>query len=228
MMTVGYVRTDDTGTDTFVILEVDAVMSESHEVMATLTDHPVERGADLSDHKRPGQRRYRLEGLVTNTPIGSIPLSGENSSANDVSGAVRDSPAKATVLQFSDRFDRVRDVLDALTVLVETAQLVTVTTDVRTYDAAQIVGVVAPRSAEAGDSITFTVDITQVRIAETRDVGAPVPRQPRGRRTRDNGAQAAREAETSPPDQNASTAYRLADSQQGRDFQEATGLRLTI
>lgn len=226
MMTVGYVRTDDTGADTFVILEVDAVMSESHEVMATLTDHPVERGADLSDHKRPGQRRYRLEGLVTNTPIGSVPLSGENSSANGVTGTVRDSPAKATVLQFSERFDRIRDVLDALTSLVESAQLVTVTTDVRTYEDAQLVSVVAPR--DATDSITFTVDITQVRIAETRDVGAPVPRQPRGRRTRDNGAQAGAEAATNPPDQNTSAAYRVADSELGRSIQESTGFRLTI
>lgn len=224
MMTVGYVRTDDTGTDTFVILEVDAVMSESHEVMATLTDHPVERGADLSDHKRPGQRRYRLEGLVTNTPIGSVPLSGENSSANDVTGSVRDSPARASVLQFSERFDRIRDVLDALTALVESAQLVTVTTDVRTYEDAQIVSVVAPR--DATDSITFTVDITQVRIAETRDVGAPVPRQPRGRRTRDNGAQAGAEAATNPPDQNSSALRRMADSEVGQSVQAAWGISL--
>lgn len=227
MMTVGYVRTDGTGTDTFVILEVDAVMSESHEIMATLTDHPVERGADLSDHKRPGQRRYRLEGLVTNTPIGSIPLTGENSSADGVSGTVRDSGAKANVLQFSDRFDRVRDMLDALTALTETAQLVTITTDVRTYEDAQIVAVTAPRSAEAGDSITFTVDVTQVRIAETRDVGAPVPRQPRGRRTRDNGAQAGAEAETAPaPDQNSSALRRLADSDLGQSVQAAWGISL--
>jgi len=224
MMTVGYVRTDDTGTDTLVILEVDAVMSESHEVMATLTDHPVERGADLSDHKRPGQRRYRLEGLVTNTPIGSVPLSGENSSANGVTGTVRDSPAKASVLQFSERFDRLRDVLDALTALTETAQLVTVTTDVRTYEDAQIVSVVAPR--DATDSITFTVDITQVRIAETRDVGAPVPRQPRGRRTRDNGAQAGAEASTSPPDQNSSAFRRMADSEVGQSLQQSWGISL--
>jgi len=227
MMTVGYIRTDDTGTDTFVILEVDAVMSESHEITATLTDHPVERGADLSDHKRPGQRRYRLEGLVTNTPLGSIPLTGENSSADSVTGTVRDSGAKANVLQFSDRFDRVRDVLDALTLLTETAQLVTITTDVRTYEDAQIVAVMAPRSAEAGDSITFTVDVTQVRIAETRDVGAPVPRQPRGRRTRDNGAQAGAEAETVPaPDQNSSALRRLADSEVGQSVQAAWGISL--
>lgn len=224
MMTVGYVRTDDTGTDTFVILEVDAVMSESHEVMATLTDHPVERGADLSDHKRPGQRRYRLEGLVTNTPIGSVPLSGENSSANGVTGTVRDSAAKATVLQFSERFDRLRDVLDALTALVESAQLVTVTTDVRTYEDAQLVSVVAPR--DATDSITFTVDITQVRIAETRDVGAPVPRQPRGRRTRDNGAQAGAEAAGNPPDQNSSALRRMADSEVGQSLQQSWGISL--
>jgi len=224
MMTVGYVRSDETGGDTFVILEVDAVMSESHEVSATLTDHPVERGADLSDHKRPGQRRFRLEGLVTNTPIGAIPLTGENSSADSVSGTVRDSGAKATVLQFSERFDRVRDVLDALTVLVETAQLVTITTDVRTYEDAQLVAVVAPRTPEAGDSITFTVDVTQVRIAETRDVGAPVPRQPRGRRTRDNGAQAGAEAQA--PDQNNSALRNMADSELGQSVQAAWGISL--
>jgi hypothetical protein len=221
MMQVGYVRSGEDG-DTFVIFEVDAVMSETHEITATLTDHPVERGADLSDHKRPGQRRYRLEGLVSNTPIGDVPLTGENSTASDVTAEPKESPAKATVLTFSERFDRVRDMLDALTDLTESTQLVTITTDVRTYENAQIVSVVAPRTPDGGDSIAFAVDVVQVRIAETRDVGAPVPRQPRGRRTRDNGSQTGAEAETDPaPDQNSSAAQRIADSELGQQAREA-------
>lgn len=228
MMQIGYVRESVESGDTFVILEFDAVMSEMHEVTATLTDHPVERGADLSDHKRPGQRRLRLEGIVSNTPIGAIPLSGENSSADRVTGQVQSlGDHKAVTLQFSDAFDRVRDMLEALTALCEGAQLLTVTTDVRTYEDVELVGVGAPRSVEMGDSIAFTLDFTRVRIAETRQVGDPAPRQPRGRRTRDNGAQTGTDDNaTAAGTTNNSALRNMADSETGQSLQAAWGISL--
>ena len=52
-------------------LEFDATLSEVHSASATVTEHPVEKGAAITDHVRPQLDRVQLEGLITNTPINS-------------------------------------------------------------------------------------------------------------------------------------------------------------
>ena len=51
------------------VVEVDASISEVHEVSNDITQFPVESGVTISDHIRPQPRRFTLEGIVTNTPI---------------------------------------------------------------------------------------------------------------------------------------------------------------
>lgn len=48
---------------------VDVSLRETHGVGAEVTDHPVERGANIVDHIRPLPRTFSIEGLVTNHPI---------------------------------------------------------------------------------------------------------------------------------------------------------------
>ena len=38
----------------------DATVRDSHEASATITEHPVEEGADISDHIRPDLDRVSL------------------------------------------------------------------------------------------------------------------------------------------------------------------------
>ncbi len=215
---------DDLATSlAFIFLEFDCVLSETHEITSTVTEHPVEQGADLSDHKRPGQRRVRLEGMVTNTPISeSVPLSGPNSLPS--AGVVGPSDKGANVLQFPAEFDRVRDMFNALAELVETAQDVTLTTGVQEYDNAQLIALSAPRTARDGSSITFTLDIVVVRVAETQRVGAPLPRQPRGQRSVNNGNQQGTDTEDNPDQRHQSQARRMLDSPAGQAYQEFFGI----
>lgn len=221
MLTIGYLEGE-----AFRVLEFDVVITEGHEITATLTEHPVERGADLADHKRPGPRLLRLEGLVTNTPLGAPPRTGGE--LEDVTASTQSTASKANVLKFSDSFDRVTKMLDKLTELTEGAQLLTIVTDVRTYEDAQLVGVTAPRTADGGDSITFALEIVQVRIADTQEVGAPVARSPRGRRSRDNGAQETTEstADTAAGRRQTSRLQALANSDAGRQVQQYFGISL--
>ena len=215
MLTIGYYESDSI----YRILEFDAVITEGHEVTATLTEHPVERGADLSDHKRPGPRMLRLEGLVTNTPLGALPLTG--GLFEDITASAQGTGSgKAVVTTFSASFDRVTAMLDKLTALTEGADLLTIVTDVRTYEDAELVSVTAPRVAESGDAITFALEIVQVRIADTQEVGAPVARFPRGRRARDNGAQNPAEAtgDTAAGRAQGSILTRIRDSEDTPEF----------
>jgi hypothetical protein len=181
-------------------LQFDCVTSETHEGVSELTEHAVETGAPISDHKREKPRRLTIECLVTNTPLGAPPPSGL-SGASQITAEIQPEPettesgqsapgqrARANVLIFSAPFDRMTEVFETLDRLRVEATFVTITTRVKTYDALQIVSVTSPREPGDGDSIRFSIECSEVRIAQTRTIDTPEPREPRGATTTDRGA----------------------------------------
>lgn len=64
--------------DTFLVVDsitFHATVEESHEKSATITDHPIEEGAVVSDHVQREPDRYSATLLVTNTPLDITPES---------------------------------------------------------------------------------------------------------------------------------------------------------
>lgn len=176
-------------------LEFDCVTTETHEATAVLTEHAVESGAPLADHKRQAPRRVRIEAIVTNTPIAAPPPSGYGHAANvtaEVRAAANDT-ASAVVLHFSASFDRMGDVWTTLDRLLAEDTTVTLSTAKKTYENVQIVGVTVPREARDGDSLRFQVEVQEVRVAQARTVDAPQPREARGASARDRGGQEAQD-----------------------------------
>lgn len=55
--------------DVLAAIEFDCTLSETHEASAQVTEHPIETGANITDHVRPMLARVSIEGLITNTPI---------------------------------------------------------------------------------------------------------------------------------------------------------------
>jgi hypothetical protein len=51
-------------------LTLDAALSTSFQADVEVTEHPVERGAAISDHARPKPEQVQVSGLVTDTPVG--------------------------------------------------------------------------------------------------------------------------------------------------------------
>lgn len=51
-------------------LGIWCITSETHERVADVTDHAVERGASVVDHVRPKARKLSFTALLSNTPIG--------------------------------------------------------------------------------------------------------------------------------------------------------------
>lgn len=64
MATIRYVENGVTN-----VVYFDATMSESHGRTAEITEHVVERGADLADHVRPSRPDFSMDVMVSNTPI---------------------------------------------------------------------------------------------------------------------------------------------------------------
>lgn len=177
-------------------LAFDAVLSETHEGTSVLTEHAVESGAPISDHKRANPDRISIEALVTNTPLDAPPASGYGTSGISTSFNKDEAPEGAAVLLFSATFDRISDVVQTLRRLRLESTPVTVSTRIHTYENVQVVGVSTPREPGDGDSVRLNIEFQQVRIAQTRTTDTPAPREPRGTPTTDRGGQEATDAAT--------------------------------
>lgn len=106
-------------------------------------------------------------------------------------GGVRQTTVKANVMLGQPAVDRVTLAYDLLQRLVERAAIVSILTSLRTYHDMVLANLSAPRSAEDGDAITFSVDTQRIRFARSETVEAPEPAEPRGRKQRSRGNQEA-------------------------------------
>jgi hypothetical protein len=93
-------------------LRFDCITSESHEGTSVLTEHTVESGAPISDHKRANPRRISIEAIVSNTPLDAPPPSGYGQTT--IQTSLSTDQGKPSVTVFSAPFDRIGDVLATL------------------------------------------------------------------------------------------------------------------
>lgn len=124
-------------------LELDASLSESHEYGADITDHEVERGSNIADHKRVKPKMLTMTGLVSNAPI--YPEPGE---------PIQGKPGRA---------ENALAILDALN---ESTIPITVVTGIRTYTDMLMSGLSVPRDITVGDALRFTATLKQIRQVE--------------------------------------------------------------
>jgi hypothetical protein len=175
----------------------DATLREVHTAAGTVTEHAVEKGGKVSDHFRPSQKRVSIEAVISNTPI--KPVGGKTGEVRAVNLDVKDSHVVAPgvrlpnrrsqgaqVLQFSQQFDRVKDVLAELNAIAEAGTLIEIVNGIVDYQDMVIVSLSAPREAASGSTITVTIDAVHIRFVETSTVDAPAPRKQNKRTKRGN------------------------------------------
>lgn len=68
-----------------VAIDFDGAIRENHVATSTITEHAVEKGANVSDHVRPDLKKFTVDAIVTNTPI-SAPTSNASGVKGDVRG----------------------------------------------------------------------------------------------------------------------------------------------
>lgn len=169
-----------------VFLDLDVVERDGYEVTAEVTDHAVERGANVADHVRPGNDTFTIEGMVTNQPIVQ-PRYQMDGVTGRVQTADLKTAGKASTFQWSAPFNRVRVIDTLLAGLVRDGVLVKYTTSLRTVDDVVITRHKAERSAATGDAINVTLELRRVRLVSTQRVAVPDPAQRRGQAQRDRG-----------------------------------------
>lgn len=173
-------------------LAFDAVTRESHSASATLTDHPVEGGASISDHKMPDLKKLGLACVVTDSPLGDVPWTGSRD--RGIRGVLTQidigDGVTAMGLAHTSEVTRVADVFAELSDLVRKPVSVTVRTGMSVYENMQVIGVTAPRTLSDGNSAEFVIDFRELRTADVQMTTMPQPRFPRNKGRVDRGTQA--------------------------------------
>ncbi len=124
-------------------LVLDAILSEDHSLENKVTEFPIETGAVINDHIVNAPRRFTIQGFVSDWPVRSP-------------GAP---PGNYARLAFQE-----------LESLYESRALVTVLTSVKQYDNMAIEKVAIPRSAATGQALEFTIDLIEVKQADSQTV----------------------------------------------------------
>lgn len=189
------------------VLRFDAITSEVQERTNLITEHPVESGANISDHIRPNLNKVTIEAFVSNSPTdadGQIatkePLSVPNpppgallNGVIDAIGGLLNPMAQvvADVLEFQGgATDFVAFTIDALQQIRGNGTIIKVVCPNATYESMILEGFEVHRDPNTGDSARFNMTFREIRIVSSSLTDAPQPTVARTAPTQDKGHQA--------------------------------------
>lgn len=210
---------DEAGAVVSAVFDVD--LQETHEGNNIITEHPVEDGADISDHIRPQLKRFTVEGFVSDTPLLSNPdvvnkttftaielqipdkpfKFGVSNAINAGISSIGDAlfppkPIRVTMLTFDNFTSRMRAAFDILETARKTARLVRILTSITEYDNMVIEQVVVTRSPEDGSGAHFTVSLKEIERVSSDITVAPEPAELSGAIKKAAGSKNAKDDET--------------------------------
>ncbi len=156
-------------------VSVDATVTETHTLTAEISKHKVETGVDVADHIRPLPQTLALEGVINNTPIytPSTQMGGATGqqTTNDIQ--VGKQTIKVSTLQFSQRFDRVRDADNVFVAAWKKSALIDATTTLRSYTNMALTSYPVTRTADKGNGLFFTAQLEELVFVDTQSVKTP-------------------------------------------------------
>lgn len=132
-------------------LVLDCSITERHATTVELTRHPIEEGADPTDHARKLPDRVSFEGLFTATPVDRKEAEARGNTGQGQKGYVQEQRLK-------------------LAALAENHRAIVIETEVRTYKNMVLSSLEEPRDAKTGDSMRFSVTFEEVRFVKSEIV----------------------------------------------------------
>ena len=142
-------------------LTVDASVDEAHSGTSSATDHPVEGGADLTDHITVAPEGLQLTVVVSNHPI-----------------VFARSLFAQPAVNGGDVNNRAEDAYGFLKDLQDRKKIVGASTALRDYADMFIADLSVPREAGSSNSVNMSVSLRRINIAVTETVDAPQPTNP--------------------------------------------------
>lgn len=145
----------------------DLILTESHELSATVCSHPVQNNAPITDHIQPMPTRVKFRVLVSEYSL------------KDAPGGVRGGP-------FDTAVSRGRATFDAFRSIFENRMSCDVVLVLATYKDMVLTSVSAPRDGSTGECQEFEVEAVQIKRANLRAATIGTVAKPASMKTSDN------------------------------------------
>lgn len=163
-------------------LALDCTVTETHTATSTVTQHPVESGANITDHIRPDPVKLAITGIVSDTPIGAREVQ-KALNVGGVSVQIRQQDTPTSPVGFG------RAAWSKLEEIRNAAKPVTVLTRDKKYESMAMVSLSIPKEAKNGGALYFTAQFEQVRIVFNRSTRVVVAKAPKSHKKQDTGKQ---------------------------------------
>lgn len=192
----------------------ECVTSESAEHTATATEHGVEKGANVTDHVRPGNDRVTLEIFVSNHVLEDVngvygggiegveldvpvfkqklaPTPGAlfNAATSALGDLISGKPSYKAQIIKRDKANVVKDIVTMLDDWRIEGVVGKVILPWKTYESMVITKVAPSRDGGTGDAASVSVDFQEIRLVESLLVTAPKPTETRGKTMKAKGRQ---------------------------------------
>ncbi len=163
-------------------LAIDCTVTETHTATSTVTEHPVESGAKITDHIRPDPVQLSITGIVSDTPIGSRQVQRSIAVGGASVQVTQQEPPTSTTGYGRAAWAK----LDAIRTA---AKPVKVVTRDKTYDSMALVSLSVPKESKTGGALYFTAQFKQIRIVYNRTTKVVVAKATKSHKKQDTGKQ---------------------------------------
>jgi hypothetical protein len=141
-------------------LYFDLIIQDTSIQESEITDHPVEEGANVSDHVRRTPDHFSAQVMVTNQPIDDLPDGSRKK-------VVTKGETGAMVATFDDN-DNISDTYSHLQALHDAHRLLTITTPLSQYSDYLITKLEVTRDKEnSGGIVKIDIDFRQILIVRS-------------------------------------------------------------
>lgn len=154
-------------------LEFDAVLEGITSKSITLTEYPVEFGANVNDHRIINPDRYLMTGAISNTPLGfglnDIGMIGIGAAATAIGGVAGGLVSSvAAYLLAGDDSTRSATAWEALSDLLYTAERFEIDTGLEVLSDMVLIRLDTRRDPETEDGVIFQAEIRKLNTVYTR------------------------------------------------------------
>lgn len=157
----GFSVGDDARSKGAVVLELDAIASETADYKATPTTNEVEDGADVSDHVTKAPEVGTFDCVVSNSPLGLGPF-----------GNISTDPAFRSS-DPADRRTRSARAFDFVSGLWEKGEPFDFVSGLKVYYNVVISSLTVSRTPQNGRDLRFSMTLQRIRIARSETVTVP-------------------------------------------------------
>lgn len=156
----------------FEFVVFDAVPESTNRRSAEVTQHPVEEGADVTDHVRPVPRELELIGVASNRPASAVDYIARTAS------------------YAGGNTTYAHDIYEQLNVWMDNGTLLTVLAVGDFYENMAIVSMERGHDPTKNDAVHVRLSLQEINVVATDTVDAPTPSTARGAKTKPKGQKA--------------------------------------